>query len=103
MCCKLRRMEEIDAAQLMVTRNTEMVEADAGEELIGLHVDNGICYSFNPTAKRVWQLIEQPRTLAAIRDALVREFQVDPALCEAEVRVLLADLATDHMVELSRA
>ncbi|MCW3838432.1 PqqD family protein [Sphingomonas canadensis] len=94
-------MAQIDANRLIVTRCEGLIEAEVGGELMGLNIANGTCYGFNPTATRVWQIIERPRTLAEICAVLTREFSVDAATCEAEVRALLDDLAGDGIVRLS--
>jgi hypothetical protein len=93
-------MEQPGADDLIVARGAGLVEAEVDGELIGLHIDNGTCYAFNATATRIWQLIEQPRSLADLCAALAEEFEVDPATCESDVRLVLDDLASDGIVEL---
>ncbi len=85
---------------MLVSRGAGLIEAQVDNEIVGLHVQNGTCYSFNPTATRIWQLIEQPRMLADICATLGAEFNVDPATCEADVRAMLDDLAADGLVKL---
>ena len=85
---------------MLVSRGAGLIEAEAGDEIVGLHVENGSFYRFNRTAARIWHLIEQPRTLADLCAALASEFKVDPAACERDVRTLLDDLATDGLVKL---
>lgn len=92
---------EPSAGDMTVARGVGLIEAEVDGELMGLHIGNGTCYGFNETATRVWRLIEQPRSLAAICAALADEFEVDPETCEAHVRALLADLASDGIVSLS--
>lgn len=94
-------MEKIEASKLTVARTGGLIEAEVDGEIIGLHVENGTCYGFNATATRVWQLIEQPRTLADICAELAAEFDVDPAICEADVRALVDDLSRDGIVAVS--
>ncbi len=84
----------------MVRRTGEMIEAEVDGELVALHVDNGTCYGFNGTATRIWALIEQPRRLSELKEELLREFDVDPSTCEAELKDLLDELAADGLVEI---
>ena len=86
---------------MLVSRGAGLIEAEVDDEIVGLHIENGSCYGFNPTAARVWKLIEQPKTLAELCAALAAEFRVEPARCEADVRALLDDLASDGLVKLS--
>lgn len=88
---------------MIVARGAGLVEAEVDGEMVGLHIENGICYGFNTTATRLWQLIEQPQSLSAICDALVDEFDVEPDQCEADVRALIADLQNDGILVISES
>lgn len=94
-------VSDVDAKRIEVRRGDGLLEAEVDGEMVGLHVDNGTCYGFNGTAYRIWQLIEQPRTLADLCATLAGEFAVDPAACEGDVRALLDDLARDRLVTLT--
>ena len=85
----------------LISRKSELLEAEVDGELVALHVDNGTCYGFNGTATRIWALIEQPRTLAELCDALTAEFEVDRGDCEREVTILLRELEEDGLVDIS--
>jgi hypothetical protein len=80
-----------------------MIETEVDGELVALHIDNGTCYGFNGTATRVWALIEQPRRFSELKEELLREFDVDAATCEAQLKELLDDLAADGLVEIRPA
>lgn len=91
------------AADVMVRRTGEMIETEVDGELVALHVDNGTCYGFNGTATRIWAMIEQPRRLSELKEELLREFDVDPSTCEAQLKELLDELASDGLVEIRPA
>ena len=95
--------EGLVAEDLMVARLGEMIETEVDGELVALHIDNGTCYGFNSTATRIWGLIEQPKRLSELKEALLNEFDVDPATCEAQLRDLLDELAADGLVEIRPA
>jgi hypothetical protein len=88
---------------MLVTRCGEMIETEVDGELVALHVDNGTCYGFNGTATRIWGMIEQPRRLSELKQELLREFDVDPVTCEAQLKELLDELAADGLVEIRPA
>lgn len=88
---------------ILVAREPGMIEADAAGELVGLHIDRGVCYGFNATATRVWQLIEQPRSVDDLCAALVAEHDVDEAECRADLAMLLESLVDEKLVSLSPA
>lgn len=85
---------------LVVTRRAALLEAEVDGEIVALHVDSGTCYGFNGTATRIWALIEEPKRVSELRDALLEEFDIDAATCEAQLMDLLGELETDRLVEL---
>lgn len=87
----------------LVTRQPGMIEADAAGELVGLHIERGICYGFNATATRIWQMIGTPRTVDELCAALMAEHEVGAAECRADVLALLDMLADEQLVTLSPA
>ena len=88
---------------LIVRRRSELIEAEIDGELVALHVDSGTCYGFNGTATRIWSLVEQPKSVAEIRDVLMAEFEVDAETCEAELMALLRELEADRLIEIAAA
>lgn len=88
---------------MLVSRQAGLLEAEVDGELIGLHIDNGTCYGFNPTATRIWALIEQPMTVRALVERLSTEYEVDAERCRADVAALLGELQADGLVALSPA
>jgi hypothetical protein len=84
----------------LIARRAGLIEAEVDGELVALHVDNGTCYGFNKTATRIWAMIEEPKRLSELRDALVGEFDVAPEVCAAQLLDLLKDLEGDGLVEL---
>jgi hypothetical protein len=85
----------------LVTRQPGMIEAEAAGELVGLHVDRGVCYGFNETATRVWQLLEQPRTVDELTAALMAEHEVDEAECREGLAEMLGMLENEQLVSLA--
>jgi hypothetical protein len=86
----------------LVSRREGLVEAEVDGEIVALHVDNGTCYGFNNTATAVWKLLDRPRRLNEICEALAGEFEVPADQCESEVLALLEDLQGDGLVDLKR-
>lgn len=81
----------------------EMIETEVDGELVALHVDKGTCYGFNSTATRIWAMIEQPKRVSELKEELLREFDVDPSTCEAQLKDLLDELEADGLVEIQPA
>jgi hypothetical protein len=70
----------------------------AGEAAI-LHLARGQYYGLNPVGARIWDLVQQPREVAELREALLREFEVEPEVCERDLAALLGELAARGLIE----
>ena len=87
-----------EAMFLIYERAVALMEAELGDELVGLEPDAGVCYGFNDVAKRVWQLLEQPRSFEAVCTVLLDEYDVTRAECDSALRVLLADFVDRKLI-----
>jgi hypothetical protein len=74
--------------------------ARLGAESVVLDLRQGKYFGLNDVAARAFELLERPRTLGELRDALVSEYAVEPARCEADVRELVAELVRLGLVEI---
>jgi hypothetical protein len=90
-------------SEVIAARRDGLIEAEVDGELIGLHIDNGVCYGFNPSATRIWALLEQPKTLTALCETLAQEFEVEPEDARPDVLALLEHLAAERLVDLTPA
>lgn len=92
----------LDAStRVAAARDQVSVEVD-GEAVI-LNLADGVYYGLDPVGARVWGLMEQPCTVAELRDAVVAEWEVDAPTAERDLLVLLAELAERGLVEVRPA
>lgn len=82
-------------------RNVPLLEAELGEELVALDPSAGQCFGFNGVATSVWRLLEMPRTRAELEQALLAEYEVEPAQCAAELAELLDELVARGLVRIA--
>ena len=87
-----------EAIFLIYERTAALMEAELGDELVGLEPGAGVCYGFNDVAKRVWQLLEQPQSFEAVSAVLLEEYDVTPEECDSDLRDLLADFADKKLI-----
>lgn len=73
--------------------------AVGSEEIVMLSVAAGRYYSLNAAASRIWELLESPKTVGQLSQQLCLEFEVEAAVCEAEVRTFLDDLLRYGIVQ----
>jgi Coenzyme PQQ synthesis protein D (PqqD) len=89
-------------AETTVVASGDQVSRLVGEETVILGLKGDMYFGLNPVGSRVWSLIQEPRTVAEVRDAILEEYQVEPAECERDVVDLLARLADQKLIEVRR-
>ena len=78
----------------------DLLASAFGAELVILNLKDSVYYGLEDVGVRIWSLLKRPVTVAAIRDALVAEYDVEPDRCERDVRALLRDLASRGLIEI---
>lgn len=76
----------------VITRHPDMLSAEIGGEAVMMSIEKGAYFGLNPVATRIWDLIEQPKSLAELIAAIFEEYEVTPEQCEADVREFSADM-----------
>jgi hypothetical protein len=87
--------------QAVVVAAKSQVSCDVGGEAAILSMQNGIYYGLDPIGARVWNLIQQPQSVADLREAILSEYDVEPERCERDLLDLLQALLAEGLIELS--
>ena len=78
---------------------TEQLSGDLGGEAVILSLKTGKYYGLNTLGVRIWELLQTPRSAAAIEEAILEEFDVDPDECSSEVRSFIELLKSEGLIE----
>jgi coenzyme PQQ synthesis protein D (PqqD) len=81
---------------------SNQVSSDLADEVVILDLKNGMYYGLDEVGARIWELIQQPRTIDEIRDALLEEYEVEPEDCTRDLVALLQDLNDAQLIEVRR-
>jgi hypothetical protein len=84
----------------IVVAAKDQVSSDLGGEVVILNVKSGIYYGLDPAGARVWNLIQKPQSVAEVREALLREYDVEPSRFETDLMALLEKLLAEGLVEV---
>jgi hypothetical protein len=85
----------------VVRVSARQVSCELADESVILHLDEGVYYGLNDVASRVWQLIQEPRTIGEIRDVLLSEYEIEESVCTQDLLDLLDRLKEWKLVELT--
>lgn len=78
--------------------STDQVAADLAGEVVILGMKEGAYFSVSEAAARIWTLLQEPRRLADVVDALTAEYDVPADRCATEVLAFAEDLAARGLV-----
>ena len=70
-------------------RSTQIIDGELDNNQIMMHLEQGKYFGLNPVGKRIWELIETPKSLQEITKVLMLEFDVTEEICTNEVIAFL--------------
>ena len=87
------------ALNTRLSRNDEILHAVVNaDELVMMSISASSYYGLSGVGVRIWELLEQPMTVAELCAHLCEEFEVDAQICEVEVLKFAAELANNGVV-----
>jgi len=93
-------MEPTLSVSTVVVATKDQVSCPLGDESAILNLKNSVYYGMNPVGARVWNLLQQPRSVGELRDTLLDEYEVAADRCEQELLALLERMRTEGLVEV---
>jgi hypothetical protein len=86
------------AAIIQVAR--EQVSCDLAGESVILSLKSAQYFGLNEVGARIWNLIQEPKTVGAILDAVLEEYDVAVDELERDLFALLEQMITNDLIEL---
>jgi hypothetical protein len=90
---KLSRQSKVVASQ-------EQVSCNLSAETVLLNLRSGVYFGLNTVGASIFKLIQEPRTIKEIREALVEEYDVEPKSCEKDILELLEELSSHGLIDV---
>jgi len=87
--------------ETMVVQSRDPVAVEVDQAVVMMGLDQGKYYGLEGVGGRIWALIEQPRSVRDVCDALVAEYDVEPGVCLREVTSFLTELAREKLVRVA--
>ena len=76
----------------VVSRSEEPVFAEVDGTVVMMSVGQGMYFALEGVGSRIWALLEQPRQVSEVCEALTKEFDIDAEACRREVLDFLDEL-----------
>lgn len=69
-----------------------------GEESVMLDLANGMYFGLDPVGARIWQLLQEGKTIAETCDAMMLEYEVSRERIEGDVAALVDQLVANGLI-----
>lgn len=83
-----------------VTIPAQVMARRVGEETVILDLSSGAYFGLDPVGARIWQLMDEGKTLAKICDTLLEEYDVTRETLERDVIELTEKLLEQKLVSI---
>ena len=91
------------SVQSVVVAVSEKLSSQVGGDAVVLDMQSGKYFGFEAVGARIWELVQQPRKVSDIRDAVLREYDADPAECERDLLAFLQQMQEAGLIEVKDA
>jgi uncharacterized coiled-coil protein SlyX len=77
-----------------------LVSSELAGEAVILDLKSGMCYGLDKAEARIWELMQNPKTINEIRDTLLAEYQGEVERCEQALQALIQELQAKELVKI---
>jgi hypothetical protein len=84
------------------SRNDQIIDGELDDNQVMMHLDKGKYYGLDPVAKRIWQLVEEPKSINEITSILLEEFKVSHEQCSEDVKEFLEKAIHADIIKKSK-
>ena len=86
--------------ETVIARRGEPLTATVDDDLVMFDAERGEYFGLDRVGRRIWELLETPRSVGELCTALMTEFDVTPEACRADVGTFVDRLHEAELVEL---
>jgi hypothetical protein len=83
-----------------VVRSADQVSTDLGDEIVILDLQSDEYFSLDGVGSRIWEMIETPITVRQILAAILKVYDVEPAIAERDLLAVLSEMAQEGLIEV---
>lgn len=84
----------------IVVASKELLCCELADGAIILDLGSGVYYALDPVGTYIWGLIQEPKVLRDIRDAILAAYDVDLERCEQDLQKLFSEMIALKLIEV---
>jgi hypothetical protein len=82
-----------------IVRLPDLIASEMDGDLVMMSIERGEYYGISGVGTRIWELVEQPASLAQIASTIHAEFDIDAPSCERDVLQFVGEMLTRGVVK----
>jgi len=86
----------------IINATKKQVSCDLAGEAVILNVSSGEYFGLNELGARIWNLIQEPRTVGELFEIVLGEYEVTPDQLERDLSSLFEEMATKELIEVQK-
>ena len=94
---ELERLIADDATPVVAD---QMLSADLDGEVVMINLSKGVYYGLEGVGSRVWELVQERRTLREMREEILTEYDVEPKRLEQDLQAVLGKMVDQGLIEV---
>jgi hypothetical protein len=79
--------------------NRDLVACELDDEVVIMSPQTGLYYGLDQVGARVWELLQEPRSIGSICAIVQQDYAVTPEQCERDLLALFEQLAAQTLIE----
>lgn len=83
----------------VLSRGEDYVFNEVDGELVMMNIETGSYASMNETGKSIWGLLEEPKTVELILNALIEEYEISLEAAQQDVLPFLTQLEEQSIIK----
>ena len=96
----LLNLENAKLRNLTIVATKDQMSSDLSGEAVILNLKTGMYHGLDTVGTRIWNLLQESKTVKDILDTLILEYEVELERCERELLALLQKLADEGLIEV---
>lgn len=84
----------------LLQRNPDLVAADLDGELVMMSAEAGRYYGITGVGARAFELLSSPTSMNTLVEVITEEYEVTPEECRRDVRIFIAELLKNDLVQI---
>jgi hypothetical protein len=93
-------MSQTISDRSVVVATKDQVSCDLAGEAAILNIKSGVYYGLDPVGARIWTLMQEPREVLEIQNAITDEYDVTSDECARDLMALLEKLLAEGLIEV---